>query len=89
MHGKGYQAHDHMATIKGCDKLEGLTKTMCQSDLEIVRPNLAINLNETSRRTQFVKNYEVQETREQRLRLSNLLIKDNHLLLKARESRTW
>jgi len=70
---------------KGLDKLEGLTKQCAKAIWKSFDPQNGDNFNETSCRAQFVKNYEVQETRErERLRLSNS-IKDNHLLLKARE----
>lgn len=70
---------------KGLDKLEGLTKQCAKAIWKSFDPQNGDNFNETSCRAQFVKNYEVQETRErERLRLSNS-IKDNHLLVKARE----
>ena len=70
---------------KGLDKLEGLTKQCAKAIWKSFDPQNGDNFNETSCRAQFVKNYEVQETRErERLRLSNS-IKDNHFLLKARE----
>lgn len=70
---------------KGLDKLEGLTKQCAKAIWKSFDPQNGDNFNEMSCRSQFVKNYEVQEIRErERLRLSNS-IKDNHLLLKARE----
>ena len=70
-----YQVARSYGYDKGLDKLDGLTK----------HPQNGDNFNEMSCRSQFVRNYESQEIRErERLRLSNS-IKDNHLLLKARE----
>ena len=80
-----YQVARSYGYDKGLDKLEGLTKQCAKSIWKSFDPQNGDNFNETSCRAQFVKNYEVQETRErERLRLSNS-IKDNHLLLKARE----
>lgn len=80
-----YQVARSYGYEKGLDKLEGLTKQCARAIWKSFDPQNGDNFNETSCRAQFVKNYEVQETRErERLRLSNS-IKDNHLLLKARE----
>ena len=80
-----YQVARSYGYEKGLDKLEGLTKQCAKAIWKSFDPQNGDNFNETSCRAQFVKNYEVQETRErERLRLSNS-IKDNHLLLKARE----
>lgn len=80
-----YQVARSYGYEKGLDKLEGLTKQCAKTIWKSFDPQNGDNFNETSCRAQFVKNYEVQETRErERLRLSNS-IKDNHLLLKARE----
>lgn len=70
---------------KGLDKLDGLTKQCAKAIWKSFDPQNGDNFNEMSCRSQFVRNYESQEIRErERLRLSNS-IKDNHLLLKARE----
>ena len=80
-----YQVARSYGYEKGLDKLEGLTKQCAKAIWKSFDPQNGDNFNETSCRAQFVKNYEVQEIRErERLRLSNSL-KDNHLLLKARE----
>lgn len=80
-----YQVARSYGYEKGLDKLEGLTKQCAKAIWKSFDPQNGDNFNETSCRAQFVKNYEVQETRaRERLRLSNS-IKDNHLLLKARE----
>ena len=80
-----YQVARSYGYEKGLDKLEGLTKQCAKAIWKSFDPQNGDNFNETSCRAQFVKNYEVQEIRErERLRLSNS-IKDNHLLLKARE----
>lgn len=80
-----YQVARSYGYEKGLDKLDGLTKQCAKAIWKSFDPQNGDNFNETSCRSQFVKNYEVQETRErERLRLSNS-IKDNHLLLKARE----
>ena len=80
-----YQVARSYGYEKGLDKLEGLTKQCARAIWKSFDPQNGDNFNETSCRVQFVKNYEVQEIRErERLRLSNS-IKDNHLLLKARE----
>lgn len=80
-----YQVARSYGYEKGLDKLEGLTKQCAKAIWKSFDPQNGDNFNETSCRSQFVKNYEVQEIRErERLRLSNS-IKDNHLLLKARE----
>ena len=80
-----YQVARSYGYEKGLDKLDGLTKQCAKAIWKSFDPQNGDNFNETSCRAQFVKNYEVQETRErERLRLSNS-IKDNHLLLKTRE----
>ena len=80
-----YQVARSYGYEKGLDKLEGLTKQCAKAIWKSFDPQNGDNFNETSCRAQFVKNYEVQEIRErERLRLSNS-IKDNHLLLKARD----
>lgn len=80
-----YQVARSYGYEKGLDKLEGLTKQCAKAIWKSFDPQNGDNFNETSCRAQFVKNYETQEIRErERLRLSNS-IKDNHLLVKARE----
>lgn len=80
-----YQVARSYGYDKGLDELEGLTKQCAKSIWKSFDPRNGDNFNETSCRSQFIKNYEVYETRErERLRLSNS-IKNNHLLLKARE----
>ena len=80
-----YQVARSYGYEKGLDKLDGLTKQCAKAIWKSFDPQNGDNFNETSCRAQFVKNYEVQEIRErERLRLSNS-IKDNHLLLKARD----
>lgn len=80
-----YQVARSYGYEKGLDKLEGLTKQCAKAIWKSFDPQNGDNFNETSCRAQFVKNYETQESRErERLRLSNS-IKDNHLLVKARE----
>lgn len=80
-----YQVARSYGYEKGLDQLEGLTKQCAKAIWKSFDPQNGDNFNETSCRAQFVKNYETQEIRErERLRLSNS-IKDNHLLVKARE----
>ena len=80
-----YQVARSYGYEKGLDKLEGLTKQCAKAIWKSFDPQNGDNFNEMSCRSQFVRNYESQEIRErERLRLSNS-IKDNHLLLKARE----
>ena len=80
-----YQVARSYGYEKGLDKLEGLTKQCAKAIWKSFDPQNGDNFNEMSCRSQFVRNYEAQEIRErERLRLSNS-IKDNHLLLKARE----
>lgn len=70
---------------KGLAQLDGLTKQCAELIWQSFNPINGDNFNEMSTRSQFIKNYEMQENRErERNRLSNS-IKDNHLLLKARE----
>ena len=80
-----YQVARSYGYDKGLDKLDGLTKQCAKAIWKSFDPQNGDNFNEMSCRSQFVRNYESQEIRErERLRLSNS-IKDNHLLLKARE----
>lgn len=80
-----YQVARSYGYENGLDKLEGLTKQCAKAIWKSFDPQNGDNFNEMSCRSQFVRNYEAQEIRErERLRLSNS-IKDNHLLLKARE----
>lgn len=70
---------------KGLDQLDGLTKQCAELIWQSFNPINGDSFNEMSTRSQFIKNYEMQVNRErERNRLSNS-IKDNHLLLKARE----
>lgn len=70
---------------KGLAQLDGLTKQCAELIWQSFNPINGDSFNEMSTRSQFIKNYEMQESRErERNRLSNS-IKDNHLLLKARE----
>nr|DAE32650.1 MAG TPA: replication protein P [Virus sp. cts3e7] len=70
---------------KGLDRLDGITKKCAELIWQSFNPINGDSFNEMSTRSQFIKNYEMQVNRErERNRLSNS-IKDNHLLLKARE----
>lgn len=70
---------------KGLSQLDGLTKKCAELIWQSFNPINGDSFNEMSTRSQFIKNYEMLENRErERNRLSNS-IKDNHLLLKARE----
>lgn len=70
---------------KGLAQIDGLTKQCAELIWQSFNPINGDSFNEMSTRSQFIKNYEMQESRErERNRLSNS-IKDNHLLLKARE----
>lgn len=70
---------------KGLDQLDGLTKKCAELIWQSFNPINGDSFNEMSTRSQFIKNYEMQVNKErERDRLSNS-IKDNHLLLKARE----
>lgn len=70
---------------KGLAQLNGLTKQCAELIWQSFNPINGDSFNEMSTRSQFIKNYEMQVDRErERNRLSNS-IKDNHLLLKARE----
>ena len=70
---------------KGLSQLDGLTKQCAELIWQSFNPINGDSFNEMSTRSQFIKNYEMQVSREcERNRLSNS-IKDNHLLLKARE----
>lgn len=80
-----YQVARSYGYEMGLDKLDGLTKQCAKTIWKSFDPQNGDNFNEMSCRSQFVRNYESQEIRErERLRLANS-IKDNHLLLKARE----
>ena len=70
---------------KGLAQLDGLTRQCAELIWQSFNPINGDSFNEMSTRSQFIKNYEMLESRErERNRLSNS-IKDNHLLLKARE----
>ena len=69
----------------GLEHLEGLTLKCAKSIWSSFNPLMGNEYNEASCRAQFIKQYEQEEKREMhRQRMANS-IKDNHLLLKARE----
>lgn len=69
----------------GLEHLEGLTLKCAKSIWSSFNPLMGDEYNEASCRSQFVKQYEQEEKREMhRQRIANS-IKDNHILLKARE----
>ena len=69
----------------GLEHLEGLTLKCAKSIWSSFNPLMGNEYNEASCRSQFIKQYEQEEKREMhRQRMANS-IKDNHLLLKARE----
>lgn len=82
---KVYRAARSYGYEKGLSRLDGLTKQCAELIWQSFNPINGDSFNEMSTRSQFIKNYEMLENRErERNRLSNS-IKDNHLLLKARE----
>lgn len=69
----------------GLEHLEGLTLKCAKSIWSSFNPLMGDEYNEASCRSQFIKQYEQEEKREMhRQRMANS-IKDNHVLLKARE----
>lgn len=69
----------------GLEHLEGLTLKCAKSIWSSFNPLMGDEYNEASCRAQFIKQYEQEEKREMhRQRMANS-IKDNHVLLKARE----
>lgn len=69
----------------GLEHLEGLTLKCAKSIWSSFNPLMGDEYNEASCRAQFIKQYEQEEKREMhRQRMANS-IKDNHILLKARE----
>lgn len=69
----------------GLEHLEGLTLKCAKSIWSSFNPLMGNEYNEASCRAQFIKQYEQEEKREMhRQRMANS-IKDNHILLKARE----
>ena len=69
----------------GLEHLDGLTLKCAKSIWSSFNPLMGDEYNEASCRAQFIKQYEQEEKREMhRQRMANS-IKDNHLLLKARE----
>ena len=69
----------------GLEHLEGLTLKCAKSIWSSFNPLMGDEYNEASCRSQFIKQYEQEEKREMhRQRMANS-IKDNHILLKARE----
>ena len=69
----------------GLEHLDGLTLKCAKSIWSSFNPLMGDEYNEASCRSQFIKQYEQEEKREtHRQRMANS-IKDNHILLKARE----
>lgn len=69
----------------GLEHLDGLTLKCAKSIWSSFNPLMGDEYNEASCRSQFIKQYEQEEKREMhRQRMANS-IKDNHILLKARE----
>lgn len=69
----------------GLEHLDGLTLKCAKSIWLSFNPLMGDEYNEASCRSQFIKQYEQEEKREMhRQRMANS-IKDNHVLLKARE----
>lgn len=69
----------------GLEQLDGLTLKCAKSIWSSFNPLMGDEYNEASCRAQFIKQYEQEEKREMhRQRMANS-IKDNHVLLKARE----
>lgn len=69
----------------GLEHLDGLTLKCAKSIWSSFNPLMGDEYNEASCRAQFIKQYEQEEKREMhRQRMANS-IKDNHVLLKARE----
>ena len=69
----------------GKERLEGITLTAASAIWSSFDPRMGHEYNEASCRSQFIRNYEQLVEREKhRQRMANS-IKDNHVLLKARE----
>ena len=69
----------------GKEHLEGITLTAARAIWSSFDPRMGHEYNEASCRSQFIRNYEQLVEREKhRQRMANS-IKDNHVLLKARE----
>lgn len=69
----------------GLEHLDGLTLKCAKSIWSSFNPLMGDEYNEASCRSQFIKQYEQEEKREMhRQRMANS-IKENHVLLKARE----
>jgi hypothetical protein len=69
----------------GKEHLEGITLTAARAIWSSFDPRMGHEYNEASCRSQFIRNYEQLVEREKhRQRMANS-IKDNHILLKARE----
>lgn len=82
---KVYRAARSYGYEKGLNQLSGLTKQCAELIWQSFNPINGDDFNETATRSQFIRNYEMQESRErERTRMANS-IKDNHVLLKARE----
>lgn len=70
---------------RGLERLSGLTLTCAKSIWSSFDPRRGDDYNESSCRSQFIKQYEQMATREQqKMRMANA-IKDNHVLLQARK----
>lgn len=82
---KVYRAARSYGYEKGLNQLSGLTKQCAELIWQSFNPINGDDFNETATRSQFIRNYEMQESRErERTRMVNS-IKDNHLLLEARK----
>lgn len=82
---KVYRAARSYGYEKGLSRLDGLTKQCAELIWQSFNPINGDDFNEMATRSQFIRNYELQENRErERTRMANS-IKDNHLLLDARK----
>lgn len=82
---KVYRAARSYGYEKGLSRLDGLTKQCAELIWQSFNPINGDDFNEMATRSQFIRNYELQENRErERTRMANS-IKDNHLLLEARK----
>ena len=69
----------------GLEHLDGLTLKCAKSIWSSFNPLMGDEYNEASCRSQFIKQYEQEEKREMHRQRMAKSIKDNHVLLKARE----
>ena len=69
----------------GLEHLDGLTLKCAKSIWSSFNPLMGDEYNEASCRAQFIKQYEQEEKREMHRQRMADSIKDNHILLKARE----